>query len=287
MAKQPVERRSVPKTAIDALRNALPRPADDATREDKKNYAERLSNEVARFVAYRLRELGAKGAVPDEIGGRERRFAGGIGDKKVDVSVASMEHGLILSIGIKSINFPDGKTKNYNKNLTNRRGDLLAEATTLHQRFPYAVVGGLFLFDAGADRDGTPRRLSTFRTAHQLFSAFSSRPTRSDAVEQYEALGVVLYSGVEPFAFRYFDAGDPENEKSLDEFFFRLLNIVAQRNPDTYRFFNNRLQSAAGGNRTTTENLVEALLGLDIGAEDAPDESDAAESDADEDTAEE
>jgi hypothetical protein len=235
------------------MRNALPRPANDALREAKKNYAERLSNEIARFVAATFRELGATGTQPDGTGGRERRFAGGIGDKKVDVSLATEEHGLILSVGIKSINFPDGKSRTYAKNLTNRRGDMLAEATTLHQRFPYAVIGGLFLFDAGADEDGTDRRLSTFRTAHQLFKTFGSRVTRSDAVEEYEALGVALYRGEEPYSFRYFDAGDPENEQPFDTFFFRLLDFVAQRNPDRFRFFRNRLVSAARGSANDAE----------------------------------
>lgn len=200
---------------------------------------------MARFVAHRLRSLGAAETMPDEAGGRERRFAGGIGDKKVDVSLASPEHGLILSVGIKSINFADGRSGTYAKNLTNRRGDLLAEATTLHQRFPYAVVGGLFLFEAGAAEDGTSRRLSTVQTAHQLFKSFAARPTRSDAVEQYEALAIALYRGLEPFDFRVFDAGEPDRETSLDAFLGRLLEIVAQRNPDRFRFFEGSLHGAS------------------------------------------
>jgi hypothetical protein len=251
-------------TIEDAMRNALPRPANDASREAKKNYAERLSNEIARYVAARLRDLGAERCQPDAVGGRERRFAGGIGDKKVDVSLASEEHGLILSVGIKSINFPDGRSRTYAKNLTNRRGDMLAEATTLHQRFPYAVIGGLFLFDAGADKDGTDRRLSTFRTAHQLFKTFGSRVTRSDAVEEYEALGIALYRGEEPFSFRYFDAGDPDRERPLDEFFFRLLDFVAQRNPDRFRYFQNRLVPAGRGSANDAGPADDDDLRLDL-----------------------
>jgi hypothetical protein len=236
----------IPTSWKQVLECALPRPQDSDSREEKKNYAERLSRLVARYVAYRLRELGAETVVPDDKGGDEKRFAGGIGDKKVDVSMSSPSHGLILSIGIKSINFPDRKTKNYQKNLTNRRGDLLAEATSLHQRFPYAVVGGLFLFDKGADCDNTERRPSTVQTAHQMFQTFANRKTRSDAVESYEAMGIVLYSGNEPRGAKYYDVGDPATERDLDEFLGRLLRVTAERNPDKFRYFNGRLQKVGG-----------------------------------------
>ena len=72
------------------------------------------------------------------------RAAGGIGAKKVDVTWATEEGGLLLGISIKGINFRDRRSKNFQKNLTNRRGDMLFEAVTLHRRFPYAVLGGLF-----------------------------------------------------------------------------------------------------------------------------------------------
>lgn len=78
-------------------------------------------------------------------------------------------------------------------NLTSRRGDLLAEATTLHQRFPYAVIGALFLFAEGAAEDGTSRRPSTFETAHEYFRTFDGRGNQANSVERFEALGIVLY----------------------------------------------------------------------------------------------
>jgi hypothetical protein len=67
---------------IEAVRGAGPRPEDDARREAKKNYAERLSNRVALAIAARLRALGLAGCQPDAVGGRERQFAGGIGAKR-------------------------------------------------------------------------------------------------------------------------------------------------------------------------------------------------------------
>lgn len=233
----------IPKTIGEAIKGAGPKPSDSATREQKKNYAERLSNEVARHLAARLRELGLRNCQPGEKGGRERQFAGGIGAKKVDVSFATEEDGLVLGVSVKSICFKDRKTQNYQKNLTNRRGDLLSEATTLHQRFPYSVVGGLFLFDQGAEKDGTLNRISTFITAHEYFRAFDNRSTQANAVQKFEVLGIALYQPEEPFEVRYYDAGQPDITKPLELFLLRLLERVAERNPDRFRF--------AGGILTT------------------------------------
>ncbi len=226
----------------DAIKAAAPRPPDDGTRADKKNYAERLSNEVAKVLAERLRtNFGVADCQPGPDGGRERQFAGGIGAKKVDVSFATENAGLILGISVKSISFPDPRTRNFSKNLTNRRGDLLAEATTLHQRFPYAVLGGLFLFDVGASKDGTDRRPSTVQRAHEIFKAFGNRDSRSNAVEKYEHLGIVVYRAAGSTGYDYFNAGS-KSASTLDDFFLRLIERVAERNSDHYRLSDGKLQ---------------------------------------------
>lgn len=242
---------------VAAIREAGARPSDDLPsgqlRAARKNYSERLSNAVARVLSERFRALGLLECEPSEDGAGERQFAGGIGAKKVDVSFATEEDGLILGVSIKSIGFPDKKTGNYQKNLTNRRGDLLAEATTLHKRFPYAVLGGLFLFEAGAVRDGTDRRPSTFQTAHEYFRAFSNRRSPGNAVELYEALGIVLYSTGKKPSYKYFDAGTPSRAAPIDSFFSRLLEKVAERNPDRFRY------SAATGTIHTRRTRLEAV----------------------------
>lgn len=120
-------------------------------------------------------------------------MAGGIGAKKVDVTYATEESGLVLAISIKSINFVDGTTRNYQKNLTNRRGDMLFEAVTLHRRFPYAVLAGLFFFDEGAERDGTSTRKSTFENAHDAFKLFTNRNDPAGRDEQFERFYIVLH----------------------------------------------------------------------------------------------
>ncbi len=223
-----------------AFEKAAPRPADTASQSDKKNYSERLSNEVAKALAELFRERGVTECEPGEEKGRERQFAGGIGAKKVDVSFATETAGLILGISIKSICFPDSKTGNFSKNLTNRRGDLLAEATTLHQRFPYAVLGGLFVFDSRAEEDGTDRRSSTLSRALEIFEGFTNRTDRSNSVEKYEVFGIVTFNSEKPYQYKFYDIKTGK-QSDLNVFINALLQKVAERNPDHYQFTGNRL----------------------------------------------
>ena len=163
-----------------ALKSLESKPSDDATRAEKKRYSENMSAAIALALADELRQRGchdARPAPPGELGGSgaERRLAGGIGAKKVDVTWTTEESGLLLGISVKTINFIDKRSRNFQKNLTNRRSDMLIEAVHLHRRFPYAVLGGLLFLDAGAARDGTARRKSTFQNAHPRMQLFTGR----------------------------------------------------------------------------------------------------------------
>jgi hypothetical protein len=73
-----------------ALESIHPRPSDDASRADKKNFAERLSRVLAQAFAAAFRARGMTECLPkapDAPGpsGGERRMAGGIGAKKFDI----------------------------------------------------------------------------------------------------------------------------------------------------------------------------------------------------------
>ena len=169
-------------------------------------------------------------------------MAGGIGAKKVDVTWATDEAGLLLAISIKTINFRDSRTDNYQKNLTNRRGDMLFEAVTLHRRFPYAVLGGFFFFDAGAAEDSTESRQSTLTNAHERFRIFTGRVDPAGRDEQFEAFYFVTIDA-NPFQPKYSlaEAGHEAEMVTLDETLDMLLARVAERNSDFYRFSSGRL----------------------------------------------
>ncbi|MDR7060835.1 MULTISPECIES: hypothetical protein [unclassified Sphingopyxis] len=232
-----------------ALTAAGDRPSDEAASTLKKAYSEKVSANIALALAEELRLRGlneARPALPGELdgSGAERRMAGGIGAKKVDVTWSTEESGLILGVSIKSINFRDKTTKNYQKNLTNRRGDMLFEAVTLHRRFPYAVLGGLFIFGAGAAEDGTSKRRSTFENAHNRFRLFTGRSDPAGREEQFEAFYFMLLEASSQHAdYTLYRVGDHKKQISFDELICELIQTTAIRNPDFYEYDDGQLQS--------------------------------------------
>ena len=223
-----------------ALAELPPKPGDDAKQSDKKAYSERVSKLLALAFGEELRRRGMPEARPAPPGapgdsGAERRIAGGIGAKKVDVTWATEECGLILGISIKTINFRDAKTRNFQKNLTNRRADMLMEAVTLHRRFPYAVLAGFFFLDKEAELDGTDKRRPTLLNAHARLRLFTGRNDPAGRDEQYEKLYLVLLDGATPHApLKAWEVGKPQTPVALGEVFTTLADIVAERNPDFY-----------------------------------------------------
>lgn len=235
-----------------ALRALPPKPADDAKQSDKKRYSELISQTVALAFAEELRLRGLQGARPTEPGdedtsGAERRMAGGIGAKRVDVTWATDESGLLLGISIKTINFRDSRTKNFQKNLTNRRGDMLFEAVTLHRRFPYAVLAGFLFLDKAASEDGTDRRSSTFENAHTRLRLFTGREDPAGRDEQYERLYILLVDAAPPFAgkVQVFAAGAFDKPLTLEGIFDELVRLVAERNSDFYECVEGQLRPVA------------------------------------------
>lgn len=237
---------------VAALKSAGDKPPDTAPAPTKKAYSEKISSVVAGAVAHELRERGLTGARPAPPGeldtsGAERRMAGGIGAKKVDVTWATEEAGLLLGISIKTINFRDNRTKNFQKNLTNRRGDMLFEAVTLHRRFPYAVLGGLFFLDKGAAHDQTVRRRATFLNAHTRLQLFTGREDPGGRDEQYERLYLVLLDASSLHAdFDAYLVGKPEKAIAMTKALDELLSVAAIRNSDFYEFKDGNLISVSG-----------------------------------------
>lgn len=223
-----------------AIKATGPKPADTDTQANKKNWNQRLSDGLALAIAAELRDRGMLGALPSgpgQIGlsGAERRLAGGIGAKKVDVSWATEESGLIFAVSVKTIMFRDSKTRNYQKNLTNRRGDLLVESVTLHRRFPYAVLSAFLFLDAGAEHDGTARRKSTFANAFPRLRLFTKRPDPSGREEQFERFYVFLLdsNSFQP-SLRAYEVDDESKQVDLDKALDDMIELIGERNFDLY-----------------------------------------------------
>jgi hypothetical protein len=235
----------------EALKLLPPKPDDAAKQDAKKRYSEMVSQKVALAVAEEMRKRGLKEARPAGEGdlgdsGAERRMAGGLGAKKVDVTWATEESGLLCAVSVKTINFRDSKTKNFQKNLINRRGDMLMEAVTLHRRFPYAVLAGFFFLDKDAANDATTKRRSTFVNAHSRLQLFTGRNDPAGREEQFERFYLILLDA-SPTAvtLRAFAVGDPAKEVPLADIIDDMLKLVAQRNPDFYEFVDGNLVRAS------------------------------------------
>lgn len=234
-----------------AALKALPeKPPDSATREKKKAYSETMSARIAVAVADELRDRGMKEARPSGPGdvgasGAERRLAGGIGAKRVDVTWATPESGLLLAISIKTINFRDGRSKNFQKNLTNRRGDMLGESLTLHRRFPYAVVAGLMFLDKDARSDQTTKRRSTFENAFPRLRLFSGRQDPAGRDEQFERLYLMLVDAnqFKP-SYECFHVSEPSTPVALETVLDDLMRLVAERNFDFYESIDGKVRRA-------------------------------------------
>ncbi|MCD6673398.1 MAG: hypothetical protein LT106_11130 [Burkholderiaceae bacterium] len=236
---------------IEALKTLPPKPSDNASRDVKKNYSEKVSQVVAVAIAAELRTRGLKEARPNEVtvgdSGAERRMAGGLGAKKVDVTWATPESGLLLSISVKTINFKDKRSNNYQKNLTNRRGDMLMEAVTLHRRFPYAVIAAFFFLDKGAESDhnGITRK-STFENANRRLRLFDGRNDPAGRDEQFERFYLLLLNtAVSPPSIEAYRVGDAAaTQTPLSDVFDDLLKLVEKRNSDFYEFLDGVLRRA-------------------------------------------
>lgn len=223
-----------------ALKRLPTKPPDTVSREAKRKYSEAMSAAVAVAIADELRHRGmreARPSGPGDVGtsGAERRLAGGIGAKRVDVSWATEESGLLLGISIKTINFRDRRSKNFQKNLINRRGDMLGEALTLHRRFPYAVVTGFLFLDKDARHDQTSKRKSTFENAFPRLRLFTGRTDPAGRDEQFERLYLLLVDA-NPFnpQLECYQVSDASQALSLDHVLNDLVTLVAERNFDFY-----------------------------------------------------
>lgn len=215
---------------LDAIKNAGLIADNNAPQAAKKRYSEILSSRLATEVADGLRSEGFPNVKPERGGPGERAFQGGLGPKKVDVSYANEQHGLLLAVSVKTISFAP-----FGKNLKNRFADLCTEAITLHMRFPYSVVYGLFAFPVSADEDITAgRMLSTFKRATKLLRTISGREEYTDPGEKFENITMLLYQpvnvlGIEPWV-KLFNTQTGQ-EVSESSYFSLLRDGYNKRNP--------------------------------------------------------
>ena len=98
---------------LEAHESCGPKPDDAEPQSTKKNFNQNVSDALAIALASEMRDRGMGGVLPlprdprtGHSGGTERRMAGGIGAKKVDVTWATDEAGLIAAITVKTHSLP-------------------------------------------------------------------------------------------------------------------------------------------------------------------------------------
>lgn len=200
MAEQPNKRGKAAAAAalkpldpiLRALQRAATRPEPTALSTEKKNYAERLSRQIATELANALRKS-FPGITPDSDGKRQEQPARGArGLKKLDVNYSTSELGLGLGVSVKTINFRDPTTKRYTKNYSRNDNELRAEAKDYHQRQPYAVLVAIVFLPVDSAHDGK-KDPSSFGAAVQYFRFRAARERPTDEPERFERVFIGLY----------------------------------------------------------------------------------------------
>lgn len=134
---------------LTALEAAEPKPPFDGPQAEKKNYAQRLSNQLAQTLADALRPKFP--SITPTADGKSQEAAIGVaaGRKRLDVGVMDSAIGLVLGISVKTYSFEDyspskgERLGRWTKNAVRNDHELGAEATALHRRQPYAVLAAI------------------------------------------------------------------------------------------------------------------------------------------------
>lgn len=166
------------------------------SQSEKKNYAERLSRELAQLFANSLR-ADFPGIYPDVAGkGHESRARTSKGFKKLDVNYSTPELGLGLGVSIKTLNFADAKSARFTKNFTRIDNELRAEAKDYHHRQPWSVLVAVIFLPAEAALDGrkTGDAPSSFGQAVKIFRGRGGRTNPRNEEELFEKVYLGLYS---------------------------------------------------------------------------------------------
>ncbi|MBL8840490.1 MAG: hypothetical protein JNL90_03055 [Planctomycetes bacterium] len=177
----------------EALRAAAPRPEATSSRDEKKNYAQRLSRELAALVAGSLRSR-FEGILPSAAGEHhESRARSSRGMKKLDVNYSTVQLGLGLGVSIKTVTHPDPRSGKFSKNYTRIDNELRAEASDYHERQPYAVLVALVFIPRDACADATPRAASSFGAAVKALRPRNHRTAPEQKADRFERIFIGLY----------------------------------------------------------------------------------------------
>lgn len=225
------------RTLGDVLRLSEPRPGAGSSDVDKRTYATRFADNMARCIANALRDR-FPGILPDEAGrGTESPARSVRGPKRLDVNFSTPQLGLGLGISLKSVHFRDaGGARRYTHNMKRNDEELRVEASGYHQRQPFAVmVGVIFLPDDACD-DARRDRPSSFGAWVKYLRPLAGRDDPHEDIARFERVFIALYD-VAGTRMEFFDvekapprAGRPRNLLSFLEFLDEAEKTYLKRN---------------------------------------------------------
>jgi hypothetical protein len=205
----------------------------------KRKYAEDLTDALAVTVADSLRQ-DFPGILPLADGsGKESPARTVKGTKRLDVNYSTSRLGMALGVSLKSVNFPEGKRKNYAKNVTARDNELRAEAEDYHSRQRFAVMIALYIMPFEACDNATNRSPSSFGHTVKILRYRSGRRAVSDPDSLFEKVYVGLYEheGTKRGDVAFFDVendppwqGRPKNTISFATLIEEIKNVYDDRN---------------------------------------------------------
>jgi hypothetical protein len=171
-----------------------------AEREQKKNFAQALSEALAFKIANALR-ADFPDVLPREDGkgvvrGNESPARTLKGVKRLDVNYSTIQLGLGLGVSIKTLNFKDSKSGRYTKNVTRIDNELRAEAGDYHERQPFAVLAALVFMPVDAADDAGSGDVSSFAHAAITLRFRNGRSSHQESPDRFERLYIALYEPV-------------------------------------------------------------------------------------------
>lgn len=142
---------------------------DSAVQNTKRHWSENFANACAVAIAdqFRKTDVSNKRILPISLeSGTEPLTPLGSGtSKRIDVTVADPILGLEIGASLKGLNFRDGKSGNFDKNLTGRLYELGDEVRLVHEHLPHAFMIGIFFMPLASVHDKTFRANSSFANA--------------------------------------------------------------------------------------------------------------------------
>ena len=185
---------------MDALIHAGIR-LENGTQNEKRRWSERFADGCAVAIAdsFRYSSLASKRIRPENLdNGTEPLTPLGSGtSKRIDVTVSDDLLGLEIGVSLKGLNFRDGGSQSYDKNLTGRLYELGDEVRLVHEHLPHAFMVGVFFLPLASCVDKkTERANSSFTNTVMKLRERTGRldPALAAHSARCDASFVCLYS---------------------------------------------------------------------------------------------